>query len=208
MHVLRAPAFLVGIGLGATVSTREGPFTDFPPPPNTRAGVKAPLWKKELEEPRAREAEAEAEAAEEESESESESDEERPPEESAAEGEAKAGGEAEGGEGRERGSVSYYPLRQESSTQQVALLRRADSGFWGWFSPLALLGGLAAPADRKRSPPEEPCVLETRRRRPRGGGCARCEILFCKKCRNLHSSPSYVAHCVLEHPDLGKARPA
>lgn len=47
-----------------------------------------------------------------------------------------------------RGSVSYYPLRQESSTQQVALLRRADSGFWGWFSPLALLGGLAAPADR------------------------------------------------------------
>lgn len=34
-------------------------------------------------------------------------------------------------------------------------------------------------------------------------GCARCEILFCK-CRNLHSSPSYVAHCVLEHPDLGE----
>nr|XP_014334883.1 PREDICTED: uncharacterized protein C17orf50 homolog [Bos mutus] len=125
-------------------------------------GAKAPLWKKELEEPRAREAEAEAEAAEEESESESESDEERPPEESAAEGEAKAGGEAEGGEGRERGSVSYYPLRQESSTQQVALLRRAESGFWG----------------------------------------------CCKKCRNLHSSPSYVAHCVLEHPDLGKTRPA
>uniref|UniRef100_A0A4W2GIL5 Chromosome 17 open reading frame 50 n=1 Tax=Bos indicus x Bos taurus TaxID=30522 RepID=A0A4W2GIL5_BOBOX len=169
-------------------------------------GAKAPLWKKELEEPRAREAEAEAEAAEEESESESESDEERPLEESAAEGEGPA--EAEGGEGRERGSVSYYPLRQESSTQQVALLRRAESGFWGWFSPLALLGGLAAPADRKRSPPEEPCVLETRRRRPRGGGCARCEILFCKKCRNLHSSPSYVAHCVLEHPDLGKTRPA
>ncbi|KAG5203751.1 hypothetical protein JEQ12_003334 [Ovis aries] len=71
-------------------------------------------------------------------------------------------------------------------------------------------GALSAPvlARRKRSPPEEPCVLETRRRRPRGGGCARCEILFCKKCRNLHSSPSYVAHCVLEHPDLGKARPA
>ncbi|KAB0367061.1 hypothetical protein FD755_020385, partial [Muntiacus reevesi] len=169
--------------------------------------VKAPLWKKEPEEPRAREAEAEAEVAEEESESESE-DEERPLEESAAAGEAKAGGEAEGGDGRERGSVSYYPLRQESSTQQVALLRRADSGFWGWFSPLALLGVLATPADRKRSPPEEPCVLETRRRRPRGGGCARCEILFCKKCGNLHSSPSYVAHCVLEHPDLGRARPA
>ncbi|XP_057569792.1 uncharacterized protein C17orf50 homolog [Hippopotamus amphibius kiboko] len=106
------------------------------------AGVKTPLWKKELEEPGAKE--AEAEASEEGSE---EEDEERPPEERAAEGEAE-GGEAEGGEGRERGSVSYSPLRQESSTQQVALLRRADSGFWGWFSPFALLGGLAAPADR------------------------------------------------------------
>lgn len=51
-------------------------------------------------------------------------------------------------ESRERLSVSYYPLRQESSTQQVALLRRSDSGFWGWFSPFALLGSLAAPADR------------------------------------------------------------
>lgn len=74
----------------------------------------------------------------------------------------------------------------------------------------ARCGALSAPvpARRKRSPPEEPCVLETRRRRPRGGGCARCEILFCKKCGNLHSSPSYVAHCVLEHPDLGRTRPA
>lgn len=151
MHVLREPAFFWGgggSGWAPQLGYQGGPFTDLPPPPNTRAGAKAPLWKKELEEPRAREAEAEAEAAEEESESESDSDEERPPEESATEGEAKAGGEAEGGEGRERGSVSYYPLRQESSTQQVALLRRADSGFWGWFSPLALLGGLAAPADR------------------------------------------------------------
>lgn len=49
-------------------------------------------------------------------------------------------------------------------------------------------------------------MLETPRRRPRGGGCARCEILFCKKCRNLHSPPAYVAHCILEHPDLGEAR--
>ncbi|XP_059762408.1 uncharacterized protein C17orf50 homolog [Balaenoptera ricei] len=171
-----------------------------------QAGVKTPLWKKELEQPGTREAEAEAEAAEEGSEEdEEEEDEERPPEERAAEGDAE-GGEAEGGEGRERGSVSYYPLRQESSTQQVALLRRADSGFWGWFSSFALLGGLAAPANRKRIPPEEPCVLETRRRRLRGGGCARCEILFCKKCGNLHSSPNYVAHCVLEHPDLREAR--
>ncbi|KAB1264886.1 uncharacterized protein Cadr_000018859 [Camelus dromedarius] len=120
------------------------------------AGVKTPLWKKELEEPRAGEAEAEA---------------------------------------------------AEEGTQQVALLRRADGSFWGWFSPLALLGGLGAPADRKRNPPEEPCVLETPRRRPRGGGCARCEILFCKKCRNLHSPPAYVAHCILEHPDLGPSGP-
>uniref|UniRef100_A0A8C3W0K8 Chromosome 17 open reading frame 50 n=1 Tax=Catagonus wagneri TaxID=51154 RepID=A0A8C3W0K8_9CETA len=158
--------------------------------------VKTPLCKKELEEPRAREAEAEvAEGG-----SEEEEDEERPPEEEHA-----AEGEAAGGENRERGSVSYSPLRQESSTQQVALLRRADSGFWAWFSPFALLAGLAVPADRKRSPPEEPCVLETRRRRPRHGGCARCEILFCKKCRNLHSPQAYVAHCILEHPDLGEA---
>lgn len=49
-------------------------------------------------------------------------------------------------------------------------------------------------------------MLETRRRLPRRGGCARCEILFCKKCRNLHSHPAYVAHCLLEHPDLREAR--
>ena len=49
-------------------------------------------------------------------------------------------------------------------------------------------------------------MLETRRRRPRLGGCARCEILFCKKCRNLHSLRAYVAHCILEHPDLGEER--
>uniref|UniRef100_A0A8C3W8Y5 Chromosome 17 open reading frame 50 n=1 Tax=Catagonus wagneri TaxID=51154 RepID=A0A8C3W8Y5_9CETA len=73
--------------------------------------VKTPLCKKELEEPRAREAEAEvAEGG-----SEEEEDEERPPEEEHA-----AEGEAAGGENRERGSVSYSPLRQESSTQQEA----------------------------------------------------------------------------------------
>ncbi|XP_045382951.1 uncharacterized protein C17orf50 homolog [Lemur catta] len=166
-------------------------------------GVKAPLWKKDLEEPGARE--AEQEEAEEEAEDEDEDeDEERPPQESAA-GDPELGAEAEGGEGREPRRVSYCPLRQEPSTQQVALLRRADSGFWGWLSPFALLGGLGAPADRKRSLPEEPCVLETRRRPPRTGCCARCEILFCKKCGTLHSHPAYVAHCVLDHPDLGKA---
>uniref|UniRef100_G3UDF3 Chromosome 17 open reading frame 50 n=1 Tax=Loxodonta africana TaxID=9785 RepID=G3UDF3_LOXAF len=136
------------------------------------AGVKTPLWKKELEEPQ-----------------------DRQPAESAAEGEEECPVAVED-EGRDRGSVSYCPLRQESSTQQVALLRRSDSSFWAWFSPFALLGGLGAPADRKRSLPEEPCVLE----------CARCEILFCKKCRSLHSHPAYVAHCILEHPDLGEAR--
>ncbi|KAF6298121.1 hypothetical protein mRhiFer1_001736 [Rhinolophus ferrumequinum] len=82
-----------------------------------KLGVKTPLWKKELEEPGARE--AEAESAEEGSE---EEDQERPLQESAAEGEAECQ-EAEGGDGRERGSVSYCPLRQESSTQRLALLR-------------------------------------------------------------------------------------
>lgn len=104
--------------------------------------MKTPLWKKELEEPGARE--AEAESAEEGSE---EEDQERSLQESAAEGEAECQ-EAEGGDGRERGSVSYCPLRQESSTQRLALLRLAGFGFWGWLSPFALLGSLAAPVDR------------------------------------------------------------
>ncbi|KAL4698302.1 hypothetical protein H8959_010959 [Pygathrix nigripes] len=117
-------------------------------------GVKTPLWKKEPEEPWAEEAEEEGkEGSEDEDEDE---DNQRPPEDSAAEGEEPPR-EAEEGEGRERRSVSYCPLRQESSTQQVALLRRADSGFWGWLGPLALLGGVTAPTDRKRSLPEEPC---------------------------------------------------
>lgn len=65
-----------------------------------------------------------------------------------------------------------------------------------------------SPARRKRGAPEEPCVLETRRRSPRHGGCARCEILFCKKCKTLHSHPAYVEHCIFEHPDLGMAEAA
>lgn len=104
------------------------------------AGVKTPLWKKEPEEPGVRDEEAEEEGSEEE-------DEGRQPPESAAEGEAECR-EAEDAEGRERGTVSYSPLRQEPSAQQVALLRRADSGFWSWFLPLALLRGPAALADR------------------------------------------------------------
>ncbi|XP_075415738.1 uncharacterized protein C17orf50 homolog [Tenrec ecaudatus] len=178
-------------------------------------GVKTPLWKKESEEPRA----SETEEKEEEEEGSEEEGQARPrplaesaaaaaPEQhpaAAATAAAAAVAAAAAGEDRDRGSVSYCPLRQESSTQQVALLRRVDSGFWAWLSPFALLGALGAPADRKRSLPEEPCVLEKRRRRPRGGGCARCEILFCKKCRNLHSHPAYVAHCILEHRDPGQA---
>ncbi|KAF6092529.1 hypothetical protein HJG60_001703 [Phyllostomus discolor] len=162
-------------------------------------GVKTPLWKKELEETGVREEEAAEERSEEE-------DEGRPSQESTTESEAE-GQEAEGGEGREQGSVSYCPLRQESSTQQVALLRSADLGFWGWLLPLALLGGLTAQADRRRSLPEEQCVLQTRQRPPRGGGCGLCEILFCKKCGNLHSNPAYIAHCILEHSDLGPSGP-
>uniref|UniRef100_A0A673VBM6 DUF4637 domain-containing protein n=1 Tax=Suricata suricatta TaxID=37032 RepID=A0A673VBM6_SURSU len=169
-------------------------------------GEKTPLWKKELAEPQAREAEAEAESESESEEDEDEDEEERPREQTVAESEARRR-EAEGGQGCEPGSVSYCLLRQEPSTQQVALLRRADSGFWGWLSPFALLGGQAAPAARTQSLPEPPCVLETRRRPPRAGGCARCEILFCKKCRNLHSHPAYVAHCLLEHPDLRPSGP-
>ncbi|XP_066220494.1 uncharacterized protein C17orf50 homolog [Saccopteryx leptura] len=188
-----------GIEFWATV---RGPGTRGPalPSPHPPAGVKAPLWKKEPEEPEIRKEEEAEERSEEE-------DEGRPSPESAAEREAE--GREEGGEGRERDSVCYCPLRQDPSTQEVALLRRADSGLWGWLIPLLLLGGLAAPADRKRSLPEEPrCVLQARRRPPRGGGCACCEILFCKKCGNLHCNPAFVAHCILEHPDLGEARAA
>lgn len=150
--VVRTPAYFffffwlgrraVGLWAKVRVPGYPGPsLTSSPPPAPT--GVKTPLWKKALEQPGTREAEAEAEAAE----GAPKEDEERPLEERAAEGEAE-GGEAEGGEGRERGSVSYNPLSQESSSLQVALLRRADSGFWGWFSPLALLGGLAPLANR------------------------------------------------------------
>ncbi|XP_055111997.2 uncharacterized protein C17orf50 homolog isoform X2 [Symphalangus syndactylus] len=79
-------------------------------------GVKTPLWKKEPEELRAEE--AEQEEGKEGSEDEDE-DNQRPLEESATEGEEPPR-VAEEGEGRERRSVSYCPLRQESSTQQEA----------------------------------------------------------------------------------------
>lgn len=110
------------------------------------AGVKTPLWKKELEEAEAREAERE-EAAE----VSGEEDEQRPTAENPAEGGAEGETEAREPEERaagERSSVSYCPLRQEPSGQQVAPLRRVDSSFWSWLSPLVLLAGLAAPAER------------------------------------------------------------
>ncbi|KAL1778390.1 hypothetical protein HispidOSU_000036 [Sigmodon hispidus] len=163
------------------------------------SSVKTPLWKKEVEEPEAREEELEDESS-----SSSSSEVERPDPESAAEAEE----DARDAEAREARTVSYCPLRQEPSSQQVALLRRSDSSFWGWLSPFVLLGGLGAPADRKRGAPEEPCVLETRRRPPRRGVCARCEILFCKKCKSLHSHPAYIEHCILEHSDPGKTEAA
>ncbi|KAL0597136.1 hypothetical protein AAY473_032484 [Plecturocebus cupreus] len=163
-------------------------------------GVKTPLWEKEPEEARAEETEQEAKEG-----SEGE-DYQRPPEDSAAEG-GEPPREAEEGEGRERRSASCCPLRQESSTQEVALLRREDSGFWGRPSRSVRLDVRTAPTDRKRSLSEELCVLEIPRRPPRRGVCACCEILFCKKCRSLHSHPAYVAHCVLDHPDLAPSGP-
>ena len=44
------------------------------------------------------------------------------------------------------GDVFRIPCNETDTL--LALLRRADSGFWAWFSPFALLGSLAAPADR------------------------------------------------------------
>ncbi|KAM4843805.1 uncharacterized protein C17orf50 homolog [Thomomys bottae] len=173
-----------------------------------KLGVKTPLWRKELEDTGPKKAEREEDLEDsgeeevEEEEDEEEEEESRPGAQGAAHDQAGARGSG-AREARERSSVSYCPLRQEPSTQQAALLRRPDQGFWSWLSPLALLASLAVTADRKRGPPEEPCVLETRQRRPRHGGCARCEILFCKKCQCLHCHPAYIAHCVLEHPDLG-----
>ncbi|XP_051014651.1 uncharacterized protein C17orf50 homolog [Acomys russatus] len=110
-------------------------LTPFPP-----AGVKTPLWRKEVEEPEAREEELEDES---DSSSSSEVEERLNPESP-----EKAEEDVRETEEREARTVSYCPLRQEPSNQQVALLRRSDSGFWGWLSPFALLGGLAGPAER------------------------------------------------------------
>lgn len=103
-------------------------------------GVKTPLWKKEVEDPEVREEELEDDS----SSSSSSSSSEKSDPESATEPEE----DTRDADEREARSVSYSPLRQEPSSQQVALLRRSDSSFWGWLSPFALLGGLAAAADR------------------------------------------------------------
>lgn len=104
-------------------------------------GVKTPLWRKEVEDPEAREEELEDDSS---SSSSPSSVEEKSDPESATETEE----DSREADEREARSVSYSPLRQEPSSQQVALLRRSDSSFWGWLSPFALLGSLAAPADR------------------------------------------------------------
>ncbi|XP_029409438.1 uncharacterized protein C17orf50 homolog [Nannospalax galili] len=131
-------AAVLRIPLGTCSCRGSGALTSSPP-----SGVKTPLWRKDVEEPRAEEeGSEEAKEASEKEEEEEEEEEER----SVAESESRT--EAADREERSGRSVSYSPLRQESSTQQVALLRRADSGFWGWLSPFALLGGLATPADR------------------------------------------------------------
>lgn len=95
-----------------------------------------------MEDPEAREEELEDDS----SSSSSSSVEEKPDPESATPGEPEE--DTRDADEREARSVSYNPLRQESSSQQVALLRRSDSSFWGWLSAFALLGSLAALADR------------------------------------------------------------
>ncbi|XP_038615678.1 uncharacterized protein C17orf50 homolog isoform X2 [Tachyglossus aculeatus] len=143
----------------------------------------------------------EEEEEEEGEEEEEEDDEEDEGEEEEADAERWPGEPAKSGKDSED-TVSYLPLRQASSTEEGAeaepTLRRSESSFWTWFSPLSLLSGLGAASDRKRSPPgSELCSLE--KPRPPGRICPRCEILFCRKCETLHSDPAYVDHCVLAH---------
>lgn len=137
---LRCP--LAGSSPGASPSGKQqGQRAALMRSPST--GVKTPLWRKEVEDPEAREEELEDDSS---SSSSSSSVEEKSDPESATTGEPEE--DTRDADEREARSVSYSPLRQESSSQQVALLRRSDSSFWGWLSPFALLGSLAAPADR------------------------------------------------------------
>uniref|UniRef100_A0A6I8PKI7 DUF4637 domain-containing protein n=1 Tax=Ornithorhynchus anatinus TaxID=9258 RepID=A0A6I8PKI7_ORNAN len=149
--------------------------------------------------------EEEEEEEEEEGEEEEEEDHQEDREEQEADAERWPGEPAKPGEDD---TVSYLPLRQASSTEEGAeaepVLRRSESGFWTWLSPLSLLSSLGSASDRKRSPlGSELCSLE--KPRPPGCVCPRCEILFCGKCETLHSDPAYVEHCVLAH-DQGEDR--
>uniref|UniRef100_G3VQA6 DUF4637 domain-containing protein n=1 Tax=Sarcophilus harrisii TaxID=9305 RepID=G3VQA6_SARHA len=166
---------------------------------NNNKGLKIPLWKKNPEEFLDNEVE-EGDNEEEENSDEKESDEA----ENASEKEGdywESGQELQDGDGKDKGSVSYCPLRQESSASEVSSLRRSESGFWTWLSPLTLLSNLAFPVDRKRIQPGQMCLLE--KQRTNDGPCSRCEILFCRKCETLHCDPNYVEHCILDHWEGG-----
>ncbi|XP_068946064.1 uncharacterized protein C17orf50 homolog [Petaurus breviceps papuanus] len=161
-------------------------------------GLKIPLWKKEPEEFLDQEAE-EGDDEEEEDSDEKDSDE---AEKTTQEGKCwESGQELQESDGKEKGSVSYSPLHQESSVSEVSGLRRSESGFWTWLSPLTFLSNLAFSVDRKRSLREEVCLREKQRSNDRP--CSRCEILFCRKCETLHCDPNYVEHCILDHWEGG-----
>ncbi|XP_043860597.1 uncharacterized protein C17orf50 homolog [Dromiciops gliroides] len=162
-------------------------------------GLKIPLWKKEPEELLDDEVEDDENEEEEDSD---EKDSDEAEKASDKEGEYwESGQELQDGDGKDKGSVSYCPLRQESSAPEVSALRRSESGFWTWLSPLTLLSSLAFPMDRKRTQPGQVCLLE--KQRSNEVPCSRCEILFCRKCETLHCDPNYVEHCILDHWEGG-----
>ncbi|XP_072501014.1 uncharacterized protein C17orf50 homolog [Notamacropus eugenii] len=161
-------------------------------------GLRIPLWKKE---PGELDEEAE-EGDNKEEENSEEKDSDEAEKTSQKEGEYwESGQELQDGDGKDKGSVSYCPLRQESSVPEVSGLRRSESGFWTWLSPLTLLSNLAFPMDRKRIVPGEVCLRE--KQQSNEGPCSRCEILFCRKCETLHCDPNYVEHCILDHWERG-----
>ncbi|XP_007485568.1 uncharacterized protein C17orf50 homolog isoform X1 [Monodelphis domestica] len=164
-------------------------------------GLKIPLWKKEPEELLD---EDEDEDEDEEEEGSDEKDSEEIEKASEKEGEYwDSEQENQDGEGKDKGSISYCPLRQESSIPEVTALRRSESVFWTWLSPLSLLSNLAFPMDRKRIPQGQICLLE-KQQQSKKCSCSRCEILFCRKCETLHCDPNYVEHCILDHWEGGE----
>ncbi|XP_074045009.1 uncharacterized protein C17orf50 homolog isoform X2 [Macrotis lagotis] len=158
-------------------------------------GLKIPLWKKETGDLLDNEVE-DGDNNEEEDSDKKDSDESE--NDSEKEGDYwESGQELQNGEGKDKGSVSYSPLRQEISASEVSSLRHSESGFWNWLSPLTFLSSLALPMDRKRIQPGEVCLLE--KLRSNEMPCSRCEILFCRKCETLHYDPNYIEHCILDH---------